>query len=66
MKVLANGEAYEVEEGTTLEGFLISMGLRGRWVAVERNGEPVAREDFSRVILEEGDRLEIVRPVAGG
>jgi sulfur carrier protein ThiS len=33
---------------------------------VERNGEPVDRERYDRVSLEEGDRIVVARPVAGG
>ena len=35
-------------------------------VLVERNGDPVARAELSRTRLTEGDRLELVRAVAGG
>jgi thiamine biosynthesis protein ThiS len=33
---------------------------------VERNGEPVERARYDHVHLEDGDRLELVRAVAGG
>ncbi len=33
---------------------------------VERNGEPVERRHLSTTTLAEGDRLELVRAVAGG
>jgi thiamine biosynthesis protein ThiS len=33
---------------------------------VERNGDPVPRADVDIVVLGEGDRLELVRAVAGG
>ncbi len=33
---------------------------------VERNGEPVARTDLASTPLVEGDRIELVRAVAGG
>ena len=35
-------------------------------VMAELNGEPVPRTDFSERRLEPGDRLELVRAVAGG
>ncbi|HWN94765.1 MAG TPA: sulfur carrier protein ThiS [Methylomirabilota bacterium] len=37
-----------------------------RSVVVEQNGEPVAPSEFARRQVREGDRLEIVRIVAGG
>jgi sulfur carrier protein ThiS len=33
---------------------------------VERNGEPVERERYTEVALEEWDSLVVARPVAGG
>jgi thiamine biosynthesis protein ThiS len=35
-------------------------------VVVERNGEPVERAAYDRLELTEGDKLELVRAVAGG
>jgi thiamine biosynthesis protein ThiS len=35
-------------------------------VLVERNGEPVERAALARTALADGDRLELVRAVAGG
>ena len=66
MKVLANGDPVEVAEGASVEDLLGILGLGGRWVLVERNGEPVPRQDLAVTVLAEGDRLELVRAVAGG
>ncbi len=66
MTVVSNGEPVELPEGATVEDLLRTLGLGGRWVLVERNGEPVARRDLSSTVLVDGDRLELVRAVAGG
>ncbi|HJT51826.1 MAG TPA: sulfur carrier protein ThiS [Nitrosospira sp.] len=42
------------------------MGLQGKRIAVERNGEIVPRSEFEQPILTDGDRLEIVVAVGGG
>ena len=42
------------------------MGLRGKRIAVERNGEIVPRSKFDQPMLANGDRLEIVVAVGGG
>ncbi len=65
MKVVANGDAVDLADGATVEDLLDSLGLGGRWVLVERNGEPVPRTVLASTILAEGDRLELVRAVAG-
>jgi len=66
VQVIANGKPRMVEEGVTVDGLIRSLGLDPRYVIVERNGEPVERKRYGEVALEEGDRLELVRAVAGG
>ena len=66
MQVTANGEAVELPDAATVEDLLGVLGLGGRWVLVERNGEPVRRAELASTPLAEGDRLELVRAVAGG
>ncbi len=66
MRVVANGKPREVEEGSTVDGFIRSLGFDPIYVIVERNGEPLERKRYREVALAEGDRLELVRAVAGG
>ena len=65
-RVVANGKPFEVEPGTTVADFVRARDLDPRFVVVERNGEPLERARYAEVTLEEGDRLELVRAVAGG
>ncbi len=64
--VLANGNQIEARTPCTLEEFLVAQNLLPRSVVVEHNGEAVAPSEFSRRQLQAGDRLEIVKIVAGG
>jgi len=64
--VIANGRSTEAKLPCTLEEFLVAQGLLPRSVVVEHNGEAVAPSEFSRRQLNAGDRLEIVKIVAGG
>ncbi len=66
MQVIVNGEPMDLADGTSVAGLLTSLGLGAKWVLVERNGEPVARADLASTELARGDRLELVRAVAGG
>jgi sulfur carrier protein len=66
VRVLANGAPFEIEVGTTVSAFVRGRGLDPRYVVVERNGEPLPRDRYDQVELAEGDRLELVRAVAGG
>jgi sulfur carrier protein len=66
MKVIANGDPVELPDGATVDDLLVALGLGGKWVIVERNREPVARAEMAVTVLVEGDRIELVRAVAGG
>ena len=61
-----NGRPHELEPGETVARLLERLGFQGRYALVERNGEPVERERYGEVELEEGDTLVVARPVAGG
>ncbi len=65
-KIIANGREVAASLPCTLEQFLVSQQLLPRSVVVEHNGEAVAPSEFKRRTLSPGDRLEIVRIVAGG
>jgi len=52
--------------GETVAGLVRALGFEPRTVAIERNGAIVPRDRFTSVVLEPGDRLEIVRFVQGG
>ena len=64
--VVANGRAFDVEDGTTVSAFVRARGLDPRFVVVELNGEPLERARYEDTVLRGGDRLELVRAVAGG
>ena len=66
MNVVVNGRAIELEARATVTRLLGELGLAGPYALVERNGEPVDRERYGETALEEGDRLVVARPVAGG
>jgi thiamine biosynthesis protein ThiS len=64
--VIANDREIECKLPCSLEQFLTSQDLLPRSVVVEHNGEAVAPSEFSQRQLQSGDRLEIVKIVAGG
>jgi thiamine biosynthesis protein ThiS len=66
IRVWANGRAVELPDGSTVTALIEALGLARQVAAVERNGEPVPRSARSATALAEGDRIELVRAVAGG
>lgn len=70
MRITLNGEAREMEPGTTV-AMLVAM-LSGeaerdpRGIAIERNLEIVPKSEHASTLLEDGDRIEVVQFVGGG
>ncbi len=64
--IIANGQPVQAQLPCSLEQFLVAQSLPPRSVVVEHNGQAVAPSEFSRRHLHPGDRLEIVKIVAGG
>ena len=65
-QVTANGQVVRAELPCSLERFLVAQGLSPRGVVVEHNGVAVAPSEFPKREVQSGDRLEIVKIVAGG
>lgn len=63
---MLNGEARPVPDGLSVADLLRWLGLRLGTVVVERNGAVVVRSEAATTPLAAGDRLELVRAVAGG
>jgi sulfur carrier protein len=64
--IIANGQPLPGNLPCSLEQFLLDQKLLPRSVVVEHNGEAVAPSEFAVRQLQAGDRLEIVKIVAGG
>jgi thiamine biosynthesis protein ThiS len=66
MKIFLNGEPREVAEGLTLERLVAEIADDPRGIAIERNLEIVPKSKHADIVLEAGDRLEVVQFVGGG
>ena len=64
--VIANGRQVSSRLPCSIEQFLLAQKLLPRSVVVEHNGEAVTPWEFGRRQVRAGDRLEIVKMVAGG
>ncbi len=65
-QVTANGQEVQANLPCSLEDFLLAQKLLPRSVVVELNGEAVTPSEFPQRQIHSGDRLEIVKIVAGG
>jgi sulfur carrier protein len=66
VKIVVNGEAREIESGTTVARLIEALEMQPRFLAVERNFELVPRARHAECVLADGDQLEIVTLVGGG
>jgi thiamine biosynthesis protein ThiS len=64
--VSINGATRQFPQAISFAALIEEMGLAGKRIALERNGEIVPRSSFTAQQLAEGDRLEIVVAVGGG
>ena len=64
--VFANGKAKQLSPDVSVVDLLASLKVNPKAVLVEINGTALFREEWSERELEHGDRLEIIRVVAGG
>ena len=64
--MVVNGTSSLVADGISLVGLVESLGLRVGSVVVEHNGTALLRSEVLTAVLADGDRLELVRAVAGG
>jgi thiamine biosynthesis protein ThiS len=63
--VCLNGNDQEIS-ANTIAGLLTELNLLPTQVAVEQNGTVLFRQEFGNSAIKEGDRIEIIRVVAGG
>ena len=49
-----------------ITGLLEELGIHPKSVLVEHNGTALRREEWESTSIHDGDRLEIIRVVAGG
>lgn len=62
-----NGNPRQFDaERLTVGGLVETLGLTGKRLAIECNGEIVPRGSFAETVLSSGDKLEIVGAVGGG
>ena len=66
MKILLNGEDTDSGEVRTVADLVRQLGLTPQAVLIEHNGQALLRQEWPERILAEGDRVELLRVVAGG
>jgi sulfur carrier protein len=67
LSVFVNGKSHVCRSASpTVAELVAELGLAGKRIAIERNGEIVPKGAYGSTVLSAGDRLEIVVAVGGG
>lgn len=66
MRATVNGKAQDLPEGATVGSLLELLGAKRNGIAVAHNERVVPRAHYDKHVILEGDRVEIIRAVAGG
>ena len=66
MKIWLNGERVDVPRARSVAELAASYGLHPNSILIEHNGVALRRREWPEQKLQEDDRLEFVRVVAGG
>ncbi|HWE62536.1 MAG TPA: sulfur carrier protein ThiS [Chloroflexota bacterium] len=61
-----NGKDQELARAMTVQELLERTGKLPRFAVVEVRGEPLPREHYAEVLIEDGDTVEVVAPFGGG
>ena len=61
-----NGEAREVDPGSTIAELLTTLKVNPRGIAVEVNKEVVPKSLHHETTIKEDDTIEIIRMTGGG
>ncbi len=66
LRIMLNGDPYEVAGPLTVSQLLARLDIDARRVAVEHNLAIVKRAAYNSVVVGDGDQVEVVNFVGGG
>jgi len=66
IKIILNGEERQINLGLTIKNLVEELELDLEKIAVEKDLEIVNIDEFEKVLIDEGSRIEIVHFIGGG
>ncbi len=66
INVTINGDTHSLDSDLNLNDLLRELDIEEDKVAIEHNREIVPKSTFDRVMIRDGDNLEIVHFIGGG
>lgn len=64
--IKVNGKGWEISPGTNVGDLLSRLKIPPKVCVVEVNGEIIPLRNHRRYYLREGDKVEVIRLMAGG
>ena len=66
MTITLNGESRSVPPVSTIDALVRELKLIPTTLLIEHNGLALHREEWNSCPVQEGDKIELIRVVAGG
>lgn len=66
IRVQLNGQPKAIDDCLTVERLVSLLQLKSSNIAIAVNFDVVPRSEFPQKKIKDGDKIEIIRPVAGG
>lgn len=66
ISVRINGETREFDQPLTVREILSDLAIKEGTVAIAVNESVVPKAEWDKILIQDGDRVEIIRVVAGG
>jgi sulfur carrier protein len=66
VEIWVNGGSVTLEDNTSVDSLIDSLGLSDRKIAIEINHQIVSRSRYDSITLKHKDKIEIVTAVGGG
>ena len=66
MHIHVNGKKFQLKNGMKIPNLAKELGLNLSKVAIEINESVIPREEYKKLILKKGDKIEIVTFLGGG
>ncbi|MFA5927796.1 MAG: sulfur carrier protein ThiS [Candidatus Margulisiibacteriota bacterium] len=66
MQINVNGQTRTISQDLSLKALLKELKLDPNLIAVEKNGEIISHDLYSKVVLNNNDQLELIRFMGGG
>ena len=66
LSIVLNGEPFELSKQVSIVELFDLLELSSKFMAVEVNNEIIFRDSWESFLINQGDKIELVRAIGGG